>query len=106
MQMDAGLGVVAAILDLFLYETQGVLELFHGLPEANDASCANVPAPGGLRFSGNRREFSFTAERSAVLNFRFPAGEWMDETDKVYAAGTLFSKEMKAGEQIAFYRKG
>ena len=30
----------------------------------------------------------------------------MDETDKVYVAGTLFSKEMKAGEQIAFYRKG
>ena len=76
MQMDAGMGVVAAILDSFLYEHDGVLELFRGFPAGSRASCRNIAAPGGLRFSGTAESFVFAASRAASLSFRFPDGAW------------------------------
>ncbi len=108
MQMDAGLGMVAAILDLFLYEEQGVLEIFHGLPESrNSFYCKNISAPGGFRFSGDAGSFSFTAVRDAELRFRFPAGRgnWSAPDGARYAPNELVRCPLKTGETVVFHCK-
>ena len=105
MQMDAGLGVVAAILDLFLYEEQGVLEIFHGIPkDRKGVSCKELVAPGGIHFSGSDTCLRFRAVRDAELKFRFPAGRgtWRDSAGNIHAAGELFCTRMKAGEELRF----
>ena len=105
MQMDAGLGVVAAILDLFLYEEQGVLEIFHGIPkDRKGVSCKELAAPGGIHFSGSDTCLRFRAVRDAELKFRFPAGRgtWRDSAGNIHAAGELFCTRMKAGEELRF----
>ncbi|PVY35192.1 glycosyl hydrolase family 95 catalytic domain-containing protein [Victivallis vadensis] len=104
MQMDAGMGVVAAILDGFLYEKQGVLELFRGFPSESGCSCRNIACPSGLRFSGSLDRFSFTAERNVVLRFRFPNGKWTDRELHHYAANSVFEIELKARETVTFCR--
>ena len=105
MQMDAGLGVVAAILDLFLYEEQGVLEIFHGIPkDRKGVSCKELAAPGGIHFSGSDTCLRFRAVRDTELKFRFPAGRgtWRDSAGNIHAAGELFCTRMKAGEELRF----
>ncbi len=108
MQMDAGMGMVTAIMDMYLYEEQGVLELFRGIPQSRkEYSCANLAAPGGLRFSGNEKGFSFAAERDAVLKFRFPnsADGWKDENGNKYESGSLYEKNIAAGTVLSFIRQ-
>ena len=105
MQMDAGLGMVAAILDLFLYEEQGVLEIFHGIPKNQETfHCQGISAPGGFRFAGNHREFSFTATRDAELKFHFPArgNNWLDANGTIYLPGELICTDVKAGTNLCF----
>ena len=102
MQMDAGLGIVAAILDSFLYERNGVLELFGGFSAESDCNCSNIAVPGGMRFSGGRKGFFFTAVREANLTFRFPAGEWLDEENRRYQGGDVFKGALSAGQEITF----
>jgi len=56
MQMDAGMGVTAAILDLLLYERQGVHHLFRGAPrEWQDARFHGLRTPGAFLVSAERR---------------------------------------------------
>lgn len=76
MQMDAGMGVVAAILDLFVYESQGILFALHGIPESwQTFSCRNICCPNGFFFSAERREgitrIEITATRPAILKLCF-----------------------------------
>lgn len=104
MQMDAGLGVVAAILDCYLFERSGVLELFAGFPEDREIFCRNIAVPGGLRFSGDRKEFSFTALRDAAVTFRFPAGEWRDADGNVFSANDVKTVTLAAGKCAHFTR--
>ena len=99
MQMDAGMGIVTAILDSFLLEKQGFLELFQGFPRGSNASCRNIAVPGGLRFSGSRTGFSFTALRHAKLRFHFPHGKWK-RNGKVYCGGEAFSGELVPDETL------
>jgi hypothetical protein len=100
--MDAGLGVVAAILDSFLYERNGVLELFGGFPAESACTCSNIAVPGGIRFSGGRKSFTFTATRETNLVFRFPAGEWIDEENRSYRSGEIFKGVLSAGKAKSF----
>ena len=105
MQMDAGMGVVAAILDCFLYEKEGVLELFKGFPLDSPCNCKDISAPGGLHFSGSRMEFSFKAFSKARLRFRIPQGEW-ESNGKTYHEGELFSTELDSDQTLKWKRKG
>lgn len=104
MQMDAGLGVVAAILDCFLYERNGVLELLGGFSAESVCSCSNIAVPGGMRFSGGRKAFTFSAARDANLAFRFPAGKWLDEENRRYLGGDVFKGVLSAGKEKTFHQ--
>ncbi|MDR0932040.1 MAG: hypothetical protein LBM70_03360 [Victivallales bacterium] len=81
MQMDAGMGVVAAILDLFVYESQGVLFALHGIPDSwQEFSCRDIHCPNGFIFSAERQngvtKIELFATRPAVLKLRF-RGEYI-----------------------------
>ena len=105
MQMDAGMGMVTAILDMFLYEEQGVLEIFRGIPKSRkEYSCANLAAPHGLRFSGNAKEFSFSADYDSILKFHFPVSDsgWQDEAGNQYLSGALYEKKIASGNRVFF----
>ena len=103
MQMDAGMGTVAAILDSFLYEKQGCLELMRGFAENKKVSCKNIAAPGGLLFSGNAEKISFRATRATELRFRFPQGKW-EKDGKVYNANEEYTSELKPEQTIEWKR--
>lgn len=103
MQMDAGMGIVAAILDSFLYEKQGVLELFQGIPAGSDVYCKNIAVPGGLHFSGCLTEFAFRADRQAKLRFHFPAGEW-EQDGKIYRGGDEFFGKLAQNQIVRWKR--
>ena len=103
MQMDAGMGVVAAILDSFLYEHDGVLELFRGFPAGSRASCRNIAAPGGLRFSGTAESFAFAASRAASLSFRFPDGAWRIG-DELFQGGQIHKCHLPEGAVLEAVR--
>lgn len=108
MQMDAGLGMVAAILDLFLYDEQGVLEIFHGIPKNwSGVYCKELAAPGGFRFSGSDTGFSFRATRTAELKFRFPAGRgsWCAPDGRLCSPGELFCATVEAGTELHFAKQ-
>ncbi len=103
MQMDAGMGITAAILDCFLYEKQGVLELFGGFPQESLCRCKNIYAPGGMCFSGSRNGFSFTATRSGTLHLRFPQGTWT-MNGKIFHGKEEFKTFLAAGDTLNWLR--
>ena len=105
MQMDAGMGVVAALLDSFLYEKQGCLELLRGYTRDQKVSCKDIAAPGGIRFSGSFDRLAFSAERKAELRFRFPEGKWTCG-DKVYFTGEEYTGTLEANETREWTRLG
>lgn len=76
MQMDAGMGALAAILDLFVYESRGELFALHGIPDSWRAfTCRDIRCPDGFLFSAERREgitrIEIAATRPAMLKLRF-----------------------------------
>ena len=104
MQMDAGMGVVAAILDCFLYEQNGVLHLLGGFADGIPCACKNIAAPGGVRFSFDGRKFVFTARQDTAVKFSFPTGNWKDADGKTYSGGELCGITLAPGESAAFCR--
>lgn len=66
MQMDAGMGMVAAIADLFLYETGGTLYPLHGVPDSwKSFEVKRIRGTNGLLFAARRRNGVTTLTLSA-----------------------------------------
>ncbi len=106
MQMDAYMGVVAAIEELFLFERGGELHPMHGVPETwREFSAENLYAPGGFRLSLSRRagreEIRVEALRGGCLKLRLPGGSrrWRCG-EKACAAGTCLEQTMLPGETL------
>ena len=67
MQMDAGMGMVAAIADLFAYETGGVIHALHGVPGTWSAfEVRGLWLPGGFRLAARRESGRDTVELTAT----------------------------------------
>ncbi len=77
MQMDAGMGMVTAITDLFCYSQRGVHHFFKGCPDAwRNASFDNLHTAGGFVVSGTREAgkatITVTATRDGVFAYIAP----------------------------------
>ncbi len=96
MQMDGAMGTVSAIQELFLFEQNGILRAFYGIPDSwEKASFKNLHAPGGFLISGkfqrNRKiSFTVTATRTAIFRLQTKFNKFP------------FEKVMKAGEKTVF----
>lgn len=80
MQIDGSMGAVTAVQELFVYEREGVITLFAGIPERWPAvSFENMAVAGGFRFSGTygkgRAAITVRATRSGTVRFRLRSGE-------------------------------
>ena len=108
MQMDAAMGAVAAIQDMFVQSRRNVLYVGAGLPARwENPGVRHMPAPGGFRVSCDFRRgkctfLEITATRDNLLKLQLPdpAGEWKlpagvsPEADKITVA-------MKKGETLS-----
>lgn len=110
MQMDAYMGVVAAIEELFLFERDGELHPMHGVSDSwREFSAENFTAPGGFRLSVSRHagqeEIRVESRRGGRLKLRLPAGaaDWSCG-ERVYAPGSCFERETTPGETVLFRR--
>ena len=97
MQMDAGMGIVAAIADLFLYESGAILYALHGVPDSwEHFSVKNLHCPGGFLFSAERKagrtSIQLQATRSGTIKLN-----WRKSLhSRTLGAGELFSLEEQA----------
>ena len=110
MQMDAYMGVVAAIEELFLFEQNGVLYPMHGVPASwREFSAENFTAPGGFRLSLSRHdgkeEIRVEALRDGVLKLHLPAGngDWTCGGE-LSPGGSCFERKLASGETVLFRR--
>ncbi len=99
MQMDGAMGAVAAIQEMLMHSSRGVLKVFYGIPEEwENASFCDMPAPGGFRISGvyshgRTRRLEITASHEAMLAISVP------DTD-FFMNGDCYRKKMHAGEKL------
>ncbi len=108
MQMDAAMGAVAAIQDMFVQSRRNVLYVGAGIPQWwEDAGVREMPAPGGFRVScdfsrGKCRRLELKATRDNMLKLHLPPadGEWqLPENAEMYAPGKVMIP-MKKDEVI------
>ncbi len=98
MQMDAGMGVVAAIQDMFVHQRGDCLHLFASIPKHwKYANIENLPGPGGLRISGRysrgkAQSLRLTASRDCSIKLALPGpvccwraadGKDLEQADKI-----------------------
>ena len=110
MQMDAYMGVVAAIEELFLFEQNGVLYPMHGVPASwRGFTAENFTAPGGFRLSLSRHEgkeeIRVEALRDGVLKLHLPARncDWMCD-EELFPRGSCYERRLETGETLLFRR--
>ena len=112
MQMDAAMGAVAAIQDMFVQSRRSVLYVGAGIPAWwHEAGVRRMPAPGGFRVScefkcGKCTVLEITATRDNILKLHLPQtdGEWnLPANSNMYATGKV-AIPMGKGETI--YLKG
>lgn len=96
MQMDAAMGVVTAIQDMFAYEQNGTFYFFRGIPRGwKRCRFEQLHLPHGITASGEFSEgktvsLKLAAERDTVLKFKLPDA---DNTEKVILqAGNSFCR--------------
>lgn len=108
MQMDAAMGAVAAIQDMFVQNRRDVLYVGAGIPKWwEDAGVEKMPAPGGFRVScdfkrGKCIRMEFTATRDNLLKLHLPAAEraWkLPANAELFAPGKA-AIPMKKGETL------
>ena len=113
MQMDAAMGAVAAIQDMFVQSRRGVLYVGAGIPKHwKKSGTTRMPAPGGFRVScdferGKCTRLELTAGRDNVLKLQLPPAvkEWqLPEKAQRYAAGKV-AIPMKKGETLVLNSK-
>jgi len=101
MQMDAGMGMVAAIQDMFVYEQAGYLHLLQGIPRwRTNVCCHGLYCPGGFRFSFDGKVIILKATRAGKLRLIAPdrGGRWQLRDGRVIAPGEKLSVELAANE--------
>ena len=108
MQMDAAMGAVAAIQDMFVQSRRNVLYVGAGIPKWwPEAGVAAMPAPGGFRVGcdfnyGKCSQIQITATRDNELKLHLPEAEkeWQLPANAVrYAPGKVLIP-MKKGETV------
>lgn len=113
MQMDAAMGAVAAIQDMFVHSRRGVLYVGSGIPERwENCGTARMPAPGGFLVScdfdrGKCSRLEITAGRDNMLKLQLPPGvkQWaLPESAELYAPGKV-AIPMKKGETLVLNSK-
>ena len=78
MQMDATMGAVTAIQELFAHDINGVLYFFRGIPKSwKQSSFERLHLPGGLIASGEFRKgktvkLNITATREITFRCKLP----------------------------------
>ena len=106
--MDAAMGAVAAIQDMFVQSRRNVLYVGAGIPKWwEDAGVEKMPAPGGFRVScdfkrGRCSRLEFTATRDNVLKLHLPVSEkrWkLPGNAELFAPGKV-AIPMKKGETL------
>ena len=108
MQMDAAMGAVAAIQDMFIQSRRNILYIGAGIPKWwEDAGVEKMPAPGGFRVScdfkrGKCFRMEFTATRDNVLKLHLPASEkaWKLPGNAEFFAPGKAAIPMKKGETL------
>ncbi len=107
MQMDAGMGVVSAIQDMFVHQRDDCLYLFAGIPRTwKRARIENLPGPGGIRVGGvccrgKVQSLHFRATRAGKLKIALPCPVQRWRTaDYQYlgSAGEIQEFHLAAGE--------
>ena len=108
MQMDAAMGAVAAIQDMFIQSRRNVLYVGAGIPKWwEDAGVRRMPAPGGFLVScdfksGKCLKMEFTSGRDNVLKLKLPPCEnsWiLPANAELFAPGKV-AIPMKKGETL------
>ncbi|MGI6495544.1 MAG: glycosyl hydrolase family 95 catalytic domain-containing protein [Kiritimatiellia bacterium] len=88
MQMDAGMGAVAAVQEMLAHERRGVIHVFRGAPGAwRDAAFRGMLLPGGFRISAEKRDgalrsVTVKADRAGRLRLANP---WAGRAVKIVA---------------------
>ena len=111
MQMDAGMGVVTAIQDMFVHQRDDCLYLFAGIPKRwKKARIEDMPAPGGLRISGlccrgKVQSICITATRDCRLKLALPCPVKRWHTADAPGldlglAGEIWEYSLSAGESV------
>ena len=107
MQMDAGLGIVAAIQDLFVYALDNELYLMSGCmaEPRREIAVNNLYCPGGFvaelhRSPEDGTEIRLRATRANRLAAHLPVLPHGWTVDGVPFDGNFLSREMKAGEVL------
>ena len=78
MQMDAAMGAVAAIQDMFVHRRRDTVYIGSGIPETwKNCGVKNMPAPGGFRIScnftyGKCSRIGICATRDNLLTLKLP----------------------------------
>jgi hypothetical protein len=108
MQIDAGMGAVAAIQDMLMHTRRGVVHVFPGVPARwHDVELGPMPCEFGCRISARRKddrlvEVGIQADRDTVLRLANPFGQGC------HLAGALQGDQnapvleltLKAGEKV------
>ena len=113
MQMDAGMGAVAAVQEMLVHERRGVIRVFRGVPrDWRDVAVDGIPMPGGFMVSaekvaGRLERLEVRATRDGELRFANP---WhgTDESVKATLNGKptrlpkteIVSIRMKSGDSL------
>lgn len=106
MQMDACMGIVAAIQDLFVYALDNELYLMSGCVESwREVAVSRLRCPGGFVADLHRGEVEGTvirlrATRPNRLAVHLPDSPRGWTADGVPFAGNTLNRDMKAGETI------
>ncbi|MCK5844335.1 MAG: hypothetical protein KAG97_06480, partial [Victivallales bacterium] len=111
MQMDAGMGAVAAVCEMLLHERRGVAYVFPGVPLTwCDAEFARMPVSGGFLVSarladGEVAEVAVESQRAGTLCFENPfAAETVKARhtngDLREFRGDVIEISMKSGEYV------
>lgn len=81
MQMDAGMGAVAAVSEMLLHERRGITYVFPGIPSTwLDAEFSRIPVSGGFLVSaklanGDVESVTVESRRNETLRIANPFGE-------------------------------
>ena len=109
MQMDAGMGIVAAVQDLFVYALDGELYLMNGCPEHwKQVEVKGIRCPGGLTADLSRSEkegirIRLTAGRPVRTQVHLPPLSRSWSRDGVPFSGNVTSVELSDGESVEFH---
>jgi len=110
MQMDAAMGAVTAIQDMFVQSRRNILYVGAGIPARwENSGVRGMPAPGGFRVSCdfNRGKCTFleitaTRDNELKLQLPIPDGEWQLPEQVVFYAENKVTAVLKKGTTLSF----